>query len=61
MHELWIALGLVLVLEGAIYTLFPRQMIEMLKKVPELSPLSLRAAGLVAIAAGWLVVWWAKH
>ncbi len=57
MSDLWVALGLVLVLEGAMYALFPNQMIEMLRKMPEIPPAMLRVAGLAAIAIGWLVVW----
>ncbi len=57
MSDLWVALGLVLVLEGAMYTLFPNRMIEMLRKMPEIPPATLRVAGLTAIAIGWLVVW----
>jgi len=57
MSDLWVALGLVLVLEGAMYALFPSQMIEMLRKMPEIPPAMLRVAGLTAIAVGWLVVW----
>jgi len=56
MTDLWVALGLVLVLEGAMYALFPRQMIEMLRKLPEVPPPILRAVGLVGIAIGWLIV-----
>ena len=57
MSDLWVALGLVLVLEGAMYALFPNQMIEMLRKMPEIPPVMLRVVGLTAIAIGWLVVW----
>ncbi|MCF7820960.1 MAG: DUF2065 domain-containing protein [Mariprofundaceae bacterium] len=57
MSDLWAALGLMLVLEGAMYALFPDQMIEMLRKMPQVPPAMLRAAGLMAIAVGWLVVW----
>jgi len=57
MSDLWVALGLVLVLEGAMYALFPNQMIEMLRKMPEIPAVMLRVAGLTAIAIGWLVVW----
>lgn len=57
MSDLWVALGLVLVLEGAMYALFPEQMIEMLRKMPAIPPAMLRAAGLTAIAIGWLLVW----
>jgi len=57
MIDLWVALGLVLVLEGAMYALFPNKMIEMLKKLPEVPPAILRAVGLAGIAIGWLIVW----
>jgi len=56
-QDLWAALGLVLVLEGALYALFPGQMIEMLRKLPEIPPSALRLAGLGAVGIGWLVVW----
>lgn len=61
MKELGIALGLVLVIEGMLYALFPQQMVDMLRKLPEVPPPVLRAAGLVAVAVGWLIVWWIKH
>ncbi|MDX8395841.1 MAG: DUF2065 domain-containing protein [Mariprofundaceae bacterium] len=57
MQDLWIALGLVLVLEGAMYALFPQHMIEMMKKIPEIPPSTLRVMGLIGVGAGWLVVW----
>ena len=56
MDDLVIALGLVLVLEGAMYALFPQQMIDMIKRLPEMSPSVIRVAGLTAVVLGWLVV-----
>ncbi|GAV20329.1 hypothetical protein MMIC_P1294 [Mariprofundus micogutta] len=56
MDDLWAALGLLLVLEGAIYALFPQQMINMMRKLPEISPRAIRMAGLSAIVIGWLLV-----
>jgi len=56
MHDLLVALGLVLVLEGAMYALFPQQMIDMIKRLPEMSPSVIRVAGLTAVVLGWLVV-----
>jgi len=56
MVDLWAAVGLVLVLEGALYALFPMGMINMLKRIPEMSPASLRLMGIVSIAIGWLIV-----
>lgn len=60
MEQLWIALALVLVIEGALYALFPQQMIDMLRKVQDMPVALLRVTGLVAMALGWLVVWWLK-
>jgi len=56
MDDLWAALGLLLVLEGAIYALFPQQMIDMMRKLPDISPRVIRMAGLSAIVLGWLLV-----
>ncbi|OIO74223.1 MAG: hypothetical protein AUJ57_02645 [Zetaproteobacteria bacterium CG1_02_53_45] len=56
MDDLWAALGLLLVLEGAIYALFPRRMIEMMRQLPAIPPRTIRMAGLSAIALGWLLV-----
>jgi len=58
--DLWVALGLVLVLEGAMYALFPVQMIDMLKKLPQLPASMLRLSGLAAMAIGWLIVWFVR-
>jgi len=61
MNDLWAALGLVLVLEGVLYALFPESMIKMLKKIPQLPISSLRFMGFSSIAFGWLVIWWVRH
>ena len=57
MEDLWAALGLVLVIEGAMYALFPAQMVEFLRRLPDIPVSVLRAAGLLAVAVGWLIVW----
>ena len=56
MDDLWAALGLVLVIEGACYALFPQAMIDMMRRLPDISPRAIRLAGLIAITIGWLVV-----
>ncbi|OIO71130.1 MAG: DUF2065 domain-containing protein [Zetaproteobacteria bacterium CG_4_9_14_3_um_filter_49_83] len=56
MQDLWAALGLVLLLEGVFYALFPLQMIEMMRKLPEIPPQTLRVMGLTAVAIGWLII-----
>jgi uncharacterized protein YjeT (DUF2065 family) len=60
MDDLWAAIGLVLVLEGALYALFPHAMIDMLRKLPEVPVSSLRFMGLTCIVLGWLVVWFVR-
>ncbi|MDQ6951855.1 MAG: DUF2065 domain-containing protein [Mariprofundales bacterium] len=56
MDDLGVAMGLVLVFEGALYALFPNQMIAMAQKLPEAPPAALRAMGLLSVAIGWLCV-----
>jgi len=56
MDDLWVALGLVLVIEGAIYALFPQGMIEMMRRLPDIPARTVRITGIVAIAIGWLIV-----
>jgi len=57
MNDLWAALGLVLVLEGAAYALFPAKMSNMMRQIPEIPVPVLRIMGIMAVAIGWLVVW----
>jgi len=57
MNDLWAALGLVLVLEGAAYALFPAKMTDMMRQIPDIPVAVLRVMGIVAVAIGWLVVW----
>ena len=57
MNDLWAAIGLVFVLEGALYALFPHAMIEMLRKLPQLPVSSLRFLGITSIVIGWFIVW----
>jgi len=61
MDDLWVAIGLVLVLEGAMYALFPTAMIDMLRKIPDMPIPSLRAMGLICLAIGWLIVWLVRN
>jgi len=60
MQDLWVALGLVLVIEGALYALFPEKMLKALDQIREVPPPVLRVTGVVAVAIGWLVVWLVK-
>ncbi len=61
MDDLWAAIGLVLVLEGVLYALFPQAMINILKKLPDMPISSVRFMGITALAIGWMVVWWVRH
>jgi len=38
------------------YALFPQQMIDMIKRLPDMSASVIRVAGLTAVVLGWLVV-----
>lgn len=60
MNELFVALGLVLVIEGAIYALFPEAMQRMLVTVLEMAPATLRTAGLFSALLGFVIVWLVK-
>lgn len=55
--QILIALALVLVIEGAVYALFPEMMQRAMAIVLEMPPSSLRAGGLAAAVTGVLLVW----
>ncbi len=57
MSDLITALGIVLVLEGALYALFPEGMKKMMSQALTLSPRTMRVAGLTAAFAGLGIVW----
>lgn len=57
MRDLGAALGLVLVIEGAIYALAPEQAQRFMRRALEIAPRALRIGGLAAVAGGFLVVW----
>ncbi len=57
MDDLWAALGLVLVIEGALYALFPDGMRDMLKRSLGLPASTVRAAGIAGAGVGLLVIW----
>jgi uncharacterized protein len=57
MSDVFAAIGLVLVLEGALYALFPRLMKQLAAQAVETPGETLRVAGLVSAALGVGVVW----
>ena len=54
-------LGLVLIVEGLPYFIFPEKMKELLSKIPQVPAASLRMFGVTAIMAGMLLVFIAKR
>jgi uncharacterized protein len=57
MKDFVVALGLVLVIEGLIWAMFPGYALKMLQTAAQIPPSSLRTVGAVVMAAGVLVVW----
>jgi uncharacterized protein YjeT (DUF2065 family) len=55
--DFWTAIGLVLVIEGMLYALFPQGMRRAAARAALISPQALRLAGLIAASAGVAVVW----
>ena len=55
--DLGVALGLVLVLEGLVYSLFPGAARKMAEEVPKMPDSKLRNFGLVLLGAGVFFVW----
>ena len=60
MSDLFTALALVLVIEGALYALFPDAMQRMMAQALEMPPAMLRNGGLVAAIVGFAVIWFIK-
>jgi uncharacterized protein len=57
MTEFVTAIGLVLVIEGVLYSAVPSKLKEMMHKAQSLSDDQMRFAGVIAVAAGVAVVW----
>ena len=60
MTDLIVALGLVLVLEGAIYALFPGGMKRMVVSILAMPERALRTGGLAFAFIGVMIVWLAR-
>ncbi|MBH89846.1 MAG: ubiquitin-binding protein [Magnetovibrio sp.] len=58
--DLFAALGLALVLEGAAYALFPDAMRKMMEQIIALPVTNIRTIGLFAAFAGFALVWLVK-
>ena len=57
MNELIVAVGLVLVIEGLIYALFPAAMKSMVVEIAKLPDHTMRRFGLIALGLGVFIVW----
>lgn len=57
MSDFLAAIGLLLVLEGIAYSLFPGPLKRMMAQVMQTPPEALRIAGLLAVTAGVGLVW----
>ena len=57
MSDLIVALGLVLVIEGVIYALFPAAMRSMVVEITKMPDHSMRRFGIIALCLGVFIVW----
>ena len=57
MKELIVAVGLLFVIEGLLYTIFPDQMKNMMKKMQDIPASNLRTGGLFFALIGFIIVW----
>ena len=57
MNDLVVGVGLVLVIEGLLWALFPHIAIRLLEFAAELSESGLRMGGAAAVAGGVLMIW----
>jgi hypothetical protein len=57
MNDLIVGLGLVLVIEGLLWALFPNIAGRLLEFAAQTSELGLRTGGAIAIAIGVLIIW----
>ena len=61
MSDFAVALGLLLVIEGVAYCLFPGPVRDMARRMQAMPDATMRAAGLAAAITGVLVVWLVRH
>lgn len=60
MDEIFIAVGLLLFIEGILYTIFPGGMKKMLNSMKDLSEQKLRAGGFVFAIIGFIIIAYIK-
>jgi len=61
MNELIVAVGLLFVIEGLLYSIFPDQMKKMMEMMKDIPASKLRAGGLFFALIGFILVWFVKH
>ena len=59
--EIFMALGLVLVIEGLLYALVPGQLKAMMLSFQKLSDDQLRTGGVIAMALGVAIIWLVRN
>ncbi|MEM7068021.1 MAG: DUF2065 domain-containing protein [Pseudomonadota bacterium] len=57
MDDLIVAIGLVLVLEGLVYAIFPGHMRRMVEEISKIPDSTMRSFGLAALCIGVFIVW----
>ncbi|MGB1844550.1 MAG: DUF2065 domain-containing protein [Thalassobaculaceae bacterium] len=57
MYELFVALALVLVIEGLLYAAFPRQMRSIVERMTQFTDTALRQTGIFTAALGVAFIW----
>ena len=60
MKEIGIAIGLLLVIEGLLYAVFPNAMKNMLNLMKDMPATKLRSGGLIFAVIGFILVWYIK-
>lgn len=60
MSDFWTGIAFFLIIEGLVYALAPRFLVEMARLLPMIPEQQLRVAGLAAIAAGVGLVWFLR-
>ena len=60
MKELGVAIGLLLVIEGLLYAIFPAAMKNMLNIMNDMPAQKLRSGGLIFALLGFIIVWYIK-
>ena len=60
MREIFTAIGLLLFIEGLLYTIFPKSMKKMLNSMKDLSEQKLRIGGLIFAIIGFIIIAYIK-